>query len=68
MSAAPIRVLVIDDDFLARELLRRKLKPQGYDVIEASRSKIAIELLSKQPAIVILDPATLTPRDMRSCE
>jgi two-component system KDP operon response regulator KdpE len=56
MSAAPIEILVIDDDILVRELLRRKLKPQGYDVIEASRSKIAIELLARQPAIVNLDP------------
>ena len=56
MSAAPIKVLVIDDDFLVRELLRRKLKPQGYDVIEASSSKIAVELLAKQPAVIILDP------------
>ena len=56
MSAAPIEVLVIDDDIIVRELLRRKLKPQGYDVIEASCSKIAVELLAKQPAVVILDP------------
>jgi two-component system KDP operon response regulator KdpE len=56
MGAAPIKVLVIDDDFLVRELLRRKLKPQGYDVIEASGSKIAFELLAKRPEVVILDP------------
>ena len=56
MSAAPIKVLVIDDDFIVRELLRRKLKPQGYNVIDASCSKIAVELLAKQPAVVILDP------------
>jgi two-component system, OmpR family, KDP operon response regulator KdpE len=56
MSAAPIKVLVIDDDFPVRELLRRQLKPQSYDVIEASSSKIAVELLAKQPAVVILDP------------
>ena len=38
----------------------RKLKPQGYDVIEASSSKIAVELLAKQPAVIILDPGELS--------
>jgi two-component system, OmpR family, KDP operon response regulator KdpE len=61
MSAAPIKVLVIDDDFLSRELLRRKLKPQGYDVIEASSSKSAVELLAKQPSVVIMDPGYSDP-------
>jgi two-component system KDP operon response regulator KdpE len=56
MSAATIKVLVIDDESPMRALLRRKLKPQGYEVIEAPDGRRALELLAKQPAAVILDP------------
>ncbi len=55
MSAAPLRVLVVDDEPPIRKLLRMGLSAQGYDVIEAPNGKIALELLSKSPDIVILD-------------
>lgn len=56
MSGATIKVLVIDDESPMRALLRRKLKPQGYDVIEAPNDKCVLELLAKRPAAIILDP------------
>jgi two-component system, OmpR family, KDP operon response regulator KdpE len=55
MNAAAIRVLVIDDEPPIRKLLRMGLSTQGYDILEASNGKIALELLSQQPALIILD-------------
>jgi two-component system KDP operon response regulator KdpE len=55
MNAAAIKVLVIDDEPPIRKLLRMGLSTQGYDILEASNGKIALELLSQQPALIILD-------------
>jgi two-component system, OmpR family, KDP operon response regulator KdpE len=56
MSAAPLRVLVIDDEPPIRKLLRVGLSAHGYHIIEASNGKMALELLSEQsPDLVILD-------------
>ena len=55
MSAAPIKVLVIDDEPPIRKLLRMGLSTQGYEILEASNGKIALELLSQDPALIILD-------------
>ena len=56
MSAAPIKVLVIDDEPPIRKLLRVGLSAHGYQIIEASSGKAALELLSEQPPdLVILD-------------
>jgi len=56
MSAAPLRVLVIDDEPPIRKLLRVGLSAQGYQTVEASSGKMALELLSEQPPdVIILD-------------
>ena len=56
MSAAPLRVLVIDDEPPIRKLLRVGLSAHGYQIMEASSGKAALELLSEQkPDLVILD-------------
>ena len=55
MSAAPLKILVVDDEPAIRKLLRMGLGTQGYDVLEASNGKIALELLSEEPALIILD-------------
>ncbi len=55
MSAAPPRVLVIDDEPPIRKLLRMGLGVHGYHVIEATNGKNALELLGKSPDIIILD-------------
>ena len=55
MNAAPIKVLVIDDEPPIRKLLRMGLSTQGYDVLEASNGKSALEQLSQNPALIILD-------------
>lgn len=55
MSAAPIKVLVIDDEPPIRKLLRMGLSTQGYEILEASSGKIALEKLTEEPALIILD-------------
>ena len=55
MSAAPIKVLVIDDEPAIRKLLRMGLTTQGYEILEAPNGKAALELLSQGPALIILD-------------
>lgn len=55
MSAAPIKVLVIDDEPPIRKLLRMGLSTQGYEILEASNGKTALEKLGEEPALIILD-------------
>ncbi|MEL7034786.1 MAG: SpoIIE family protein phosphatase [Cyanobacteria bacterium J06592_8] len=50
------RILVIDDDTVIRELLRRTLKRQGYDVSVASNGEEGIEKAQLlRPALIICD-------------
>ena len=55
MMAAPVRVLVIDDEPPIRKLLRMGLGAQGYQTLEAANGKEALDLLSKNPDLIILD-------------
>jgi len=55
MNAPAIKVLVIDDEPPIRKLLRMGLSTQGYDILEASNGKLALEKLSEEPALIILD-------------
>ncbi|MGA3310460.1 MAG: response regulator transcription factor [Xanthobacteraceae bacterium] len=55
MSAAPLRVLVVDDEPPIRKLLRMGLTAQGYQTLEAPNGKAALELLSEAPDLIILD-------------
>jgi two-component system, OmpR family, KDP operon response regulator KdpE len=56
MSAAPLRVLVIDDEPPIRKLLRVGLSAHGYQIVEASSGKMALELLGEQrPDLIVLD-------------
>jgi two-component system KDP operon response regulator KdpE len=55
MSGAPLKVMIVDDEPPIRKLLRMGLGTQGYEVLEASNGKIALELLKEDPALIILD-------------
>ncbi len=55
MSAAPAKVLVVDDERPIRKLLRMGLTTQRYEVLEAPDGKTALELLAQKPDLVILD-------------
>jgi len=55
MSAAPLKILVVDDEPPIRKLLRMGLSTQGYQILEAPNGKTALELLAQNPDLVILD-------------
>jgi two-component system KDP operon response regulator KdpE len=55
MTAAPLRVLVVDDEPPIRKLLRMGLSTRGYRVLEASNGKTALDMLAESPDLVILD-------------
>lgn len=55
MSAARLKVLVVDDEPPIRKLLRMGLSTQGYSVLEAPNGKTALEFLNQGPDLIVLD-------------
>src|SRR6195256_3756106 len=55
MSAAPLKILVVDYEPPIRKLLRMGLSTQGYQVLEAPNGKTALELLAQKPDLIVLD-------------
>jgi two-component system, OmpR family, KDP operon response regulator KdpE len=55
MTAAALKVLVIDDEPPIRKLLKMGLTTQGYQILEATNGKSALELLTEHPDLIILD-------------
>jgi len=55
MSAVPLKILVVDDEPPIRKLLRMGLGTQGYQILEAPNGKAALELLTQNPNLIILD-------------
>ena len=55
MTAPALKVLVIDDEPAIRKLLRMGLSTQGYDILEATNGKMALERLQEKPDLIILD-------------
>ena len=50
----PIRILVVDDMPIVRVTLRRILEKEGYSCREASEGGEALDLLSEEPAELLL--------------
>jgi len=49
-------VLLVDDDAGFREIWKMKLTSSGFDVLEASNGKEALEILKdKKPDVILLD-------------
>jgi two-component system KDP operon response regulator KdpE len=55
VTAAPLRVLVVDDEPPIRKLLRMGFSTQGYEILEATNGKTALELLTGNPDLIVLD-------------
>ncbi len=49
MSAAPLKILVVDDEPPIRKLLRMGLSTQGYEILEAPNGKASLDLLRGTP-------------------
>ncbi|MET0213688.1 MAG: response regulator [Vicinamibacterales bacterium] len=48
--------LIIDDDPAMREMLSRQLRSQGWDIVEASNGRTALQRIAAQvPAAIVLD-------------
>lgn len=49
-------ILIVEDDFLNRRLLKKVLVENGYNVFEAKNAKEALEILKKEPIrFIVLD-------------
>jgi two-component system KDP operon response regulator KdpE len=55
MTAAPLKVLVIEDEPPIRKLLRMGLATQGFDILEAPNGRTGLDLLASKPGLIILD-------------
>ncbi len=55
--AAPVRVLIVDDDEDMRETIAMLLQSEGFDVSEAANGQLALDALLSGPAfsVIILD-------------
>lgn len=53
-GAAPIRVMVVEDEFLIRLTLAEVLSDEGYEVLEAETGDEAAELLDMPGEIAVL--------------
>ena len=67
MSAAPLRVLVVDDEPPIRKLLRMGLTAQGYQIVEAPNGKTALDLLDQAPDLSFSISACPTCRGSICC-
>jgi two-component system KDP operon response regulator KdpE len=47
MTGAPLKVLVVDDEPPIRKLLRMGLGTQGYQTLDASNAKAALDLMAE---------------------
>src|SRR5574340_629084 len=54
VSAAPARILVVDDERSMRELLSIVLKREGHEVLVAENGRAAIDLLEHQPVELLI--------------
>jgi two-component system KDP operon response regulator KdpE len=55
VTAAPVRILVVDDEPPIRRLLRTGLGSQGYEVLEAADGRAAEAAIADDPDLVLLD-------------
>lgn len=54
--AKPDRILVVDDQRMTRELMRRRLEAAGFEVVTAERGLDALNLIRESPCdLVVLD-------------
>lgn len=53
-----MKALIVDDSMVTRNIIKKFIKPMGYDALEAGNGKIALDLLEKQAQeveLILLD-------------
>ena len=69
MEKSKGRILIVDDDPHAVEILTRMLGREGYDCVSASGGAIALDTLRQQPTDVILLDVMMPEMDgLQVCE
>ena len=63
MSAAPAKVLVVDDERPIRKLLRMGLTTQGYEVLEAPDGRIGLDILRREPVDLVITDIMMPQMD-----
>jgi len=58
-----IRILLIDDDPLARNILRQILELDGHMVVDAANGAVAMQRWSEQPADLIVTDILMPEKD-----
>jgi two-component system response regulator MprA len=65
----PARILVVEDDYLIREVLNTALSDEGYTVDVAEDGMSAVDYLAeRRPDLVVLDLALPRVDGLRVCE
>lgn len=57
------RILIIDDEASAREILRKILEIEGYEVVEAVNGHQGVELFSAQPCDLVITDMVMPVKD-----
>jgi DNA-binding response OmpR family regulator len=69
MASAKGRILIVDDDPHAVEILTRMLEREGYDCVSAARGATALQLVRAQTVDVILLDVMMPEMDgLQVCE
>ena len=63
MNSTMKRILVIDDHTELRQMLRRILEREGYEVVEAGDGKEGVELYRQVPADLIITDVVMPEKD-----
>jgi CheY-like chemotaxis protein len=69
-----MRILVVDDEQLNRDVLKRRLTRRGYEVVCAENGQVALELLAQEAYTAVLMDLSMpvmdgweATRHIRSC-
>lgn len=57
------RILIIDDEEAARDILRMILENEGYQVVEASNGQEGVELFRRQPFDLVVTDLVMPVKD-----
>lgn len=63
MGSSMKHILVIDDHTALRQMLRRILEREGYEVVEAGDGKEGVELYRQVPADLIITDVVMPEKD-----